>query len=132
MPPLPGLVGASGSCGGPLDRAPPIILKSEPRNNALAPSAPRPRWALVERSHVHAEEHFVVVIDGILFQVGVGCDGNAWITNDDLVLDPEPEDEERAIRAALLFRDGQPPLVPSRFSCGCGGTSHGPTGGGAA
>jgi hypothetical protein len=69
---------------------------------------------------VHAEEHFVVVLDGVLFQVAVGCDGNAWITNDDLVLDPSPEDEERAIRAALLFRSGRPPLVPARFSCGCG------------
>jgi hypothetical protein len=93
----------------------------------LARAEPRRQWALVERSHVHAEEHFVVVIDGVLFQVGVGCDGNAWITNDDLAL--EPEDEKRAMRAALLFRDGRPPLVPPQFSCGCGRASRDPSGG---
>jgi hypothetical protein len=76
--------------------------------------------ALVERIHVHAEEHFVVVLDGILFQVCVGCDGKAGITNDTVALDSSPEDEERAIRAALVFRAGRPPLVPARFSCGCG------------
>ena len=75
--------------------------------------------ALVERSHVHAEEHFIVVLDGVLFQVGVGCDGRAWITNDSLALEAPLEDEERAMEAALLFRSRKP-LVPDRFSCGCG------------
>jgi len=71
-------------------------------------------------THVHAEEQYAGVLEGRLYLVLVECDGRAWVTNDCVLVDSSPEDEERAIGAVFRFREGRRRLVPPDLSCGCG------------
>jgi hypothetical protein len=91
-----------------------------PEESKATVGGPGSRAASVELTHVHAEEHYAVVMDRRLFLVEVECDGRAWLTNDRELFDPSPEDEERAINEVLRFREGRGRLVPEHLSCGCG------------
>lgn len=96
-----------------------------PNDNVIRLPPDLARGPRVVLTHVHAEEHYAVVLDGALYLVQVECDGRTTLTNDRLDWDPSFELEERAIRLALGFRASRPALVPRHLVCGCGGCPPG-------